>query len=102
MFRSQHSIRDRFPAAEEHITLGALERDRFDTGRELANRHGIDYTTEFRLRVKLRRELVRASSLLVSRICVEDLNPPQDVADDEFQFLVWLLETCASREQKIR
>ncbi|KMK68199.1 hypothetical protein IMCC21224_113079 [Puniceibacterium sp. IMCC21224] len=84
------------------MTLCAFGRDRLDTGRDMADRNGIAYTTAFRMREKLRGELRRDPSLLVSSICIEDLCPPQDVVDDEFRFLMWLLDSCASREQQTR
>ena len=45
MFRSRHSVRGWFLAAEEHIALNATGRYDVDSIQSLADRHGFAYTT---------------------------------------------------------
>ncbi|KGM88841.1 Transposase zinc-ribbon domain protein [Roseovarius mucosus DSM 17069] len=102
MFRSRHTIRDWFLAAEEHITLHAFGQDHLDTGHSMADRHCVAYTTAYRLRVKLACELAHDHSLLLTSICISELQVPQDVVQNDFDFYVWLLDTCVTQRQMRR
>ena len=99
MFRSRHSVRGWFLAAEEHIALNATGRYDVDSIQSLADRHGFAYTTAQRRREKLISELTLDTSLLLSCICVSNVDAPLDVVENEFNFFMWLLDACSSREQ---
>lgn len=102
MYRSRHTIRDWFLAAEEHITLHAFRQDHLDTGHTMADRHGVAYTTAYRLRVKLAFELEQDHSLLLNSICISELEVPQDVVQRDVDFYRWLCNSCSTQRRKRR
>ena len=102
MARSRHSLRQWFLAAEEHVSLCATGRDRVDTGHEFAARLGVAYTTAFRFRKKLERELESDNSLLISIICVEELSLPQDFARDDRSAFNWLDDVVSEHAARKR